>query len=71
MSETKSVSVNFPFLGILTLIFITLKLTHFINWSWWWVLAPMWMPVAFVLGIGLLVLLGVAAGGKLTVKKRK
>lgn len=24
----------------LTLIFITLKLTHFIYWSWWWVLSP-------------------------------
>lgn len=28
------------FLNILTLIFITLKLTEFIDWSWWFVLAP-------------------------------
>jgi len=28
------------FLSILTLIFITLKLTEFIDWSWWFVLAP-------------------------------
>jgi hypothetical protein len=71
MSETKYVTVNFPFLGILTLIFITLKLTHFINWSWWWVLAPMWVPVAFFLFVLLMIMIGVALGGKLTVRKRK
>ncbi len=37
------------FLGLLTLIFITLKLTSVITWSWLWVLAPLWMPVAVVL----------------------
>ena len=30
------------FLGMLTLIFITLKLTNYIAWPWVWVLAPMW-----------------------------
>jgi len=30
---------------ILGLIFITLKLTGHITWSWWWVLAPFWIPV--------------------------
>jgi hypothetical protein len=33
------------FLGALTLIFITLKLTGFIGWSWLWVVAPIWLPV--------------------------
>ena len=28
------------FTSLLTLIFITLKLTHVITWSWWWVLSP-------------------------------
>ncbi len=41
---------NVGFLGILTLIFITLKLTGHIDWSWWWVLAPIWIPVALILG---------------------
>lgn len=36
------------FTGALTLIFITLKLTHVIDWSWVWVLAPMWIPLALV-----------------------
>lgn len=39
------------FLGALTILFIALKLTNVIDWSWWWVLAPLWIPVAVVLGI--------------------
>lgn len=33
------------FLGLLTLLFIALKLTGYIAWSWYWVLAPMWLPM--------------------------
>lgn len=39
--------------GMLLLIFIVLKLTHVINWSWWWVISPLWIS----LGIWLLVVL--------------
>ena len=39
------------FLGALTILFIALKLTHVIDWSWWWVLAPIWIPIVVVLGI--------------------
>ena len=31
------------FLGLLTLVFIVLKLTHYIDWSWVWVLSPLWL----------------------------
>lgn len=48
-SENKQVGGGF--LGLLTLIFITLKLTGVIAWSWWWVLAPLWIPVAVFFGI--------------------
>ena len=41
-------SDSFPFLGILTLIFITLKLTGYITWSWWWVLSPVWISFSFM-----------------------
>jgi hypothetical protein len=37
------------FFGILTLIFITLKLLGNITWSWLWVLSPTWIPLAIVL----------------------
>jgi hypothetical protein len=71
MSKTQSVSVNFPFLGILTLIFITLKLTGHIAWSWWWVLSPLWIPVVIVLLIAIIAGIVIAFGGKLNVRKRK
>jgi len=33
------------FIGPLALLFIALKLTHYIAWSWWLVLAPVWIPL--------------------------
>ena len=33
----------------LFLIFLTLKLTNYITWSWWWVTSPLWIPVALVM----------------------
>lgn len=35
--------------GLLTIAFIVLKLTHVIDWSWVWVLAPLWIPIALAL----------------------
>jgi len=34
--------------GTLTIIFVILKLTGVISWSWLWVLSPLWIPTAFV-----------------------
>lgn len=31
---------------VLFLIFLILKLTHQINWSWWWITSPLWIPLA-------------------------
>lgn len=45
------------FATVLFLIFLVLKLTKTINWSWWWVTSPLWLPV--VIGIGF-ILLGIA-----------
>lgn len=46
------------FLGLLTIVFITLKLTNIITWSWWWVLLPLWGPMAFMLSLGVIALIG-------------
>ncbi len=35
-------------LTILTVLFIGLKLTDYIEWSWWWVLSPVWIPIALI-----------------------
>lgn len=32
------------FMGMLAIVFIALKLMKVITWSWWWVLAPLWVP---------------------------
>jgi len=37
--------------SLLTVLFVGLKLTGYITWSWWWVFFPLWGPVAIVLGI--------------------
>lgn len=39
---------------ILVLIFLILKLTGSISWSWWWVFSPWWIPVVLVAALGLL-----------------
>jgi len=31
------------FVGLLTVVFVTLKLLDKIDWSWWWVLSPIWL----------------------------
>ncbi|MCH7826432.1 MAG: hypothetical protein IIC75_00425 [Bacteroidetes bacterium] len=46
-SENKGIGVC----DVLTLIFVTLKLTGNIYWSWWWVLAPAWIPAVAIIGV--------------------
>lgn len=48
------------FLSALTLIFVTLKLTGYIDWSWWWVLAPMWGGLALLFLFFMLMLVVIA-----------
>ena len=51
--ETKVVnSGGIGLSGLLTVLFVGLKLTNYITWSWIWVLAPLWIPVA--IGVGLI-----------------
>ena len=53
-TTTKSGGVSFA--GLLFLLFLGLKLTNQIDWSWWWVTAPLWGPIALVLGFALIVI---------------
>lgn len=39
------------FCGLLTIVFIILKLCGVIDWSWWWVTSPLWIPFAVCLVI--------------------
>lgn len=56
MSESSNSNHGIGFTGLLAIVFITLKLLGIIAWSWWWVLAPLWMGVAIFALIVLLVL---------------
>ena len=42
------------FVGLLTIAFIVLKLCKVIDWSWWWVLSPIWISFAIVIIISLI-----------------
>lgn len=53
----KNASGGIGFCGVLTILFIFLKLTERISWSWLWVLSPIWIPSCLVLVISLIVLL--------------
>jgi uncharacterized protein (DUF983 family) len=68
MQDTKNVNVRVqaPQIGLLSallILFVALKLTGNITWSWVWVAAPLWIPIALVTALFLvgLIALGVAA----------
>ena len=42
--------------GMLFILFLALKLTGYITWSWWWITAPLWIPAAIIAVILLIVL---------------
>jgi hypothetical protein len=48
------------FLGILTLIFVLAKIFNKIDWSWWWVFSPIWLPAVITIVIVGIILLVVA-----------
>lgn len=51
MSKSNETSGGIGFCGLLTIVFIVLKLCAVIDWSWWLVLSPLWIPIALVLCI--------------------
>jgi uncharacterized protein (DUF983 family) len=60
MSTTKSNSgTGLSLSAVLFIVFLVLKLTGNIDWSWWWVTSPLWIPFALVLSIFGIVFLGV------------
>jgi len=51
MSTSSSSSSGIGFVGLLTIVFITLKLLGKITWSWFWVLSPIWISTVIALVI--------------------
>lgn len=48
-NNNSNASGGVGFAGLLTILFIGLKLGHVIAWSWWWVLSPLWISTGLVL----------------------
>ena len=49
MSSSKNSSSGLSLAGVLFIVFLVLKLTGNIDWSWWWVTSPLWIPLGLAL----------------------
>ena len=54
MTNDVKVSGGISFAGILAIVFIVLKLTKVITWSWWWVTCPLWLPWALAVVVAVI-----------------
>jgi len=53
----RNTGIGFP--GLLTILFVGLKLTGYIDWSWWWVVSPLWIPLVVVFLVFLILVIAV------------
>jgi len=58
-TTTTNSSGGIGFVSVLTIVFIILKLLDKIDWSWWWVLSPVW--ITFCVTILVLIVVGIIA----------
>ncbi len=58
MSQSNnSSSIGIGLTGATFILFLGLKLANIIEWSWWWVFAPLWIPVTLVIVVSFLLLI--------------
>lgn len=69
MSDNNSGGIGF--IGLLTIVFVVLKLTNYVTWSWWWVISPVWLSTSLVLTILLIVFIVKVSQAVNKEKKRK
>ena len=63
MSSSSSTSSGISFTGALTVLFVGLKLTNVISWSWWWVLSPLWISLSLaVVILTIAIIIAIIAG---------
>ena len=62
MKKSEATSGGTGLLTLLAVLFVGMKLTGHIDWSWWWVLAPIWGPIAIFAVIALCA--GLIMGGR-------
>jgi len=71
MSTESKTSSGISLFGAMFLVFLTLKLTGYIYWSWWWITAPLWGPFALAALILLVWLVGFVVVELLKANARK
>lgn len=74
MASPKSASSGLGLTSVLLVIFIVLKALKFIDWSWWWVFSPVWIPLALLIATGVLyTIVAIIASliGKRAIKKMR
>lgn len=54
----KTTSAGVSVVGVVTIVFVILKLVGVISWKWVWVFSPIWLSVAFAVAAGIVVALG-------------
>lgn len=54
-SQTETRSSGIGVAGLLGVVFVTLKLCHVINWSWWWVTLPFWGGLAAFIAVAVVI----------------
>jgi hypothetical protein len=57
MAKSSSSEGGIGFTGLLTIVFIVLKLTGYISWEWLWVLSPIWITASLMIAVILIVLI--------------
>ena len=63
-SNSTSTSGGIGFTGLLTIVFIALKLCNVIEWSWWWVLSPIWISFGIAIICFLITVVGAFIWGR-------
>lgn len=57
MASKSNSGTGLSITSVLFIVFLVLKLTGNIDWSWWWVTSPLWIPIALVVSIVFLAVL--------------
>ena len=63
----KDESISIGFSGILFIVFLILKLTNVIAWSWWWVTSPLWITIA----LNILIIISIVLFQFIIIRKKR
>ena len=63
-NKNNTTSGGIGFTGLLTIVFVVLKLLNVIKWSWWWVLSPIWISFGIALVVIFIPIVAAIVGNK-------